>query len=93
MAHDDDDDYLIPTNWDDTETTVYEQLIGDEPEILEDSRLQMDFHGALFDRDLNAETRSYFYDDLIEYLWQEYGIDFELDFDWEAYRDWYETAA
>lgn len=89
MAYDDDD---LPSNWAETERELFDDVLGGEPEILADSRLQMDFHAALFDHDLDAETRAQFYDDLVEHLFAEYGIDFEHDFDWEAYREWYEAA-
>lgn len=29
------------------------------------------------------------YDDLVDYIWDEYGIDFEEAFEWEDFREWY----
>jgi hypothetical protein len=29
------------------------------------------------------------YEDLKDILWDEYGIDFEEIWDWEAFREWY----
>lgn len=89
MAHDDEN---LPEFWSHTERELFDDVMGGEPEVLADSRLQMDFHAALFDHDLPAETRAQFYDDMILHLFHEYGIDFETDFDWEAYRVWYEAA-
>lgn len=30
------------------------------------------------------------YADLCEYLWEEYDIDFEADFDWDGFKEWYD---
>jgi hypothetical protein len=32
------------------------------------------------------------YHELVDYVWEEYGIDFEEAFEWADYRDWYEAA-
>lgn len=82
----------IPDWWDSTERDLFGDLLGGEPELEEDNTLQMLFHEAMFDMDLDAASRAYVYDELMDYLWDEYGIDFELDFDWEAYREWYESG-
>lgn len=44
------------------------------------------FERAMFDDDNQA------YQDLVDYLWDEYGIDFEDAFDWEDFRSWYDAA-
>lgn len=42
------------------------------------------FMSAAFDKDDRA------YIDLVEHMWNEYGIDFDEVFDWEDYREYYE---
>ncbi len=42
------------------------------------------FSEAFFDQ--NAES----YQELVDYLWLEYGIDFEEAFEWQDFREWYE---
>lgn len=31
------------------------------------------------------------YNELVDYLWDTYGIDFEQEWDWEDFREWYES--
>lgn len=82
----------IPGWWEPTEAELFNDLLGGEPELFQDPELQDIFHEALFDDDIDARSRAESYDDLIAYLWDEYGIDFEADFDWESYREWYDAA-
>lgn len=82
----------VPGWWDETENNLFDDLLGGESEIMNDPELQDLFHEALFDMDVDERSRAEAYDELIEYLWDEYGIDFELDFDWEDYREWYDAA-
>lgn len=91
MAYFDERD--VPEEWDNGEFELYSDLVGGEPEIGLDAELQDLFDAALFDLDLSPEERADAYDDLIDYLWDEYGIDFDADFDWEGYREWYDSAA
>lgn len=80
----------IPSYWNDTERSLYENVLGGEPEIESDPQAQFMYHEALFDKELAPEYREQIYYAFIDYLWDEYGIDFEADFDWEAFREWYE---
>lgn len=79
----------IPDWWSTTERDIYSDLVGNEPEIQTDEQLQMMYHMALFDLDIDPAIRAELHDQLGDYLWDEYGIDFDADFDWEAYREWY----
>lgn len=81
----------FPDDWDYEERELFKDLIGDEREALEDYDLQDLFHDALFDQDIGPEERALAYDDLLDYLFDEYDIDFEAEFDWEDYRDWYDS--
>jgi hypothetical protein len=48
-----------------------------------DAYAQQLFVEAFFDQSEQA------YEDLIDYMWDEYGIDFEDAFDWADFREWY----
>lgn len=56
-------------------------LFGGELDM--DQRAQDLFMEAMFEKDEQA------YSDLIDYMWDVYGIDFEAAFDWEDFREWY----
>ena len=59
-------------------------LWGNDAEA--DPLVQGMFERAFFDDDDQA------YRDLIDLLWDEYGIDFEDAFNWEDFRSWYDAA-
>ncbi len=48
-----------------------------------DSHAQDLFTEYMFHDNENA------YNELVDYLWFEHGIDFELAFDWDDFREWY----
>lgn len=72
--------------WDPIEVNIYEEITGGD---IQDDYLEILYHEALFDRDLSPEMRENFLDQLIDYLWDEYDIDFDDVMDWEAFREWY----
>jgi len=49
-----------------------------------DEYAQTLFAEAFFDQNQDS------YDALVDYLWEEYGLDFEDAFEWEDFREWYE---
>jgi hypothetical protein len=80
-------------NWDAAETSLYEDMISHGPPSIEDDRtLELLFDTALFQTDLNPGDRDAILDELYNYLWDEYGLDFDEVFDWEGYREWYDAA-
>lgn len=62
---------------------VNELLFGNESVV--DHHAQELFTEAFFNNNDAA------YMDLVDYMWEEYHMDFEDAFDWEDFRDWYEA--
>lgn len=88
MANDNDEVY-VPEDWDDLEFDIYDDLMRGMPiEALNDTELQDLFNEALFSGLPHLGDK---YDELKLYLWDEYGIDFNEDFDWDSYREWYDS--
>lgn len=87
-----DDEYFVPADWYGAEKDLYDSLVDGDPELGNDHTLQLLFDVALFDSDIRPEEREGAMDVLIEYLWDEYGLDFDDIFDWDGYREWYESA-
>lgn len=86
-----DDDYTVPDEWSATESLLFDNLIGQNPDIGEDQYLQELYDQALF-RDIHGgggPQHDFLMDSLMEYLLDEYGIVFDDAFDWEAWREWY----
>lgn len=51
-----------------------------------DAYAQTLFTEAFFDQ--NEQS----YNELVDYMWLEYGIDFEDSFEWTDFREWYDGA-
>jgi hypothetical protein len=82
----------LPQQWYGIEETLFLDLVFDDPIIANDPYLQELFDTALFDPDVQGSMREDAYQAMSQYLWDEYGIDFDDVFDWEDYRDWYDAA-
>lgn len=85
-------DFDIPDDWYGSEERMFDRLVGGNDELGNDYHLQDLFDDALFNDDLTSDERSSAYEELVDYLYDEYGIDFEQSFDWEDYREWYDSA-
>lgn len=46
---------------------------------------------ALYTEGLSDSFQHDSYYDFLDYMWDEYGYDFEDGFDWDAYREWYDS--
>lgn len=78
-------------SWDAAETSLFEDMISHgPPEMADDDFLELLYDTALFQTDLNPSDRDAVTDELYNYLWDEYGLDFDEVFDWEGYREWYD---
>lgn len=77
-----DDEYYGPPD----DLPIEDILFGLHGQYLQDDRAFNLFDKAFFDKDERA------YRDLVDYMWDQYGIDFEDAFDWEDFRAWYEST-
>jgi hypothetical protein len=84
-------DYEIPGEWYSQEVSLFVDLLSGDPEGFGDTYLQRLFDMAMFEEDISRDDREDAYQAMVDYLWSEYGIDFEDAFDWEDYRAWYDT--
>lgn len=66
------------------ETPDWKEIVFGTSEV-HDQHAQELFQGAFFD---NNDTA---YIDLVDYMWREYNIDFEAEFEWQDFREWYES--
>jgi hypothetical protein len=80
-----------PDHWDTDEKELWDDFVEIDPRLGEDDYAQILFHEAYFDLDIPPDDRDNYHDSLEQYL-EEFGIDFDDTFDWEGYREWYETA-
>jgi hypothetical protein len=86
-----DDFYPTPDDWLDVERDLFDDLVDNDSAMGRDHTLQELFDNALFDFELDRGERMEARDDLRDYLWEVYGMDFDESFDWEDYRSWYDS--
>jgi|1185.fasta_scaffold511354_1 hypothetical protein len=70
--------------WSHRQEHIWDSVTGSNDEAQNDAHLARLFNDTVFEH-YNASTS-----ELEHYLWDEYGIDFANEMDWEAWREWYE---
>lgn len=73
-----------------TEQHLWDDAFGHQ---FRDNTAEALFHAAYFDQDYTTDERRQIRNALDEYLADEYGIDFQDEFDWETWRESYGQAA
>lgn len=87
------DDWDVPANWYDAEAEIFAGIVGDNATMANDEMLQFLLDQAWFEgADLHGKDLRDARDLLEDYLYDEYDIDFDAVFDWEAWDRWYATA-
>lgn len=76
--------------WESAEQGLFDDLMRDHPGAYNDDDAQWFFHQALFEHHDDREERQTLYNEMLDYFDDEYLMDFEQDFDWEAFREWYD---
>lgn len=93
------DDYDVPASWGYDEHTLFDRLTGGDAAIAGDSYLQSLFDAAFYHYENSptesihghgGDERNFIINELTDYLFDEYGIDFDDSFDWEGWRSWYD---
>lgn len=78
--------------WEPAEQQMWDDLTNGTP-AHDDLTAQLEFDVGYFERDLWTDDDidlQEIHEMLAEYL-EQFGIDFDQDFDWIAYREWYES--
>lgn len=66
------------------------ELIGFTNDAL-DRDLRDMFWDVMYNDELSIGERLDVYESLSQYVWDEYGMQFEDIWDWDAFREWYES--
>ena len=74
--------------WDHEELELYLDLTEGLVYAEQDPDLQRLFDEALFSPEHDDDA----YQELVDYVWEAYHMDFEDIFDWDGYREWYDAA-
>lgn len=83
----------LPDEWSPTESQLFEQFVNGDDLMENDRLLQALYDEAMFNFDLPHSDRVLILETMRDYVWDEYGIDFDDVFDWEAYREAYDSVA
>ena len=67
-------------------------MVGHDARVYEDQWVQTLYDAALFDHDVASSDRSIILNQLRDYMWDEYGMDFDNVFDWDGFREAYDNA-
>lgn len=89
MARDDFESQWVG-NWSTTENLLWNDAFGGE---FNDSTAQALYHAGYFDQDYSTDQRVAIREALDQYMMDEFGIDFNESFDWDAWRESYGEAA
>lgn len=86
-----------PDRFDDQDRMYH--IIGfreDEQDTFWNPDFNPSVHDAFFDYwyndELTIEQREIAYQDLVAMLYMDYGLDFEDLWDWDAFREWYDSV-
>jgi hypothetical protein len=77
-------------SWSPTEHQLWDRMWNDDD--FHDPTAEALYHNGFYNFDVSTEDRVAIREALSSYLSDEYGIDFEAQFDWEAWREAYENA-
>lgn len=78
--------------WGDIEFQLFDEFAGHDERMYSDAWVQNLYDAALFDYDISGSDRAAIMNSLRDYMWDEYGVDFDDVFDWEGFRAHYEGA-
>lgn len=70
-------------------TGLWQHQFGTNPDVLRDPFAQQYFELGYLDRKVGGRARVEYRRQFDEYMRDRYGIDFDRDFDWEAWRELY----
>lgn len=82
MAAWDDDGWGDSDYFDNSATPSYEDLLFGDTDVMDQHAQDL-----FIDAYMNKNDEAYI--DLVDYMWDRYGIDWEDVYDWEDFRDWY----
>lgn len=79
--------------WSNVEFQLYNNALGHTPDAFDDRFTQTLYDTALFNWDISPNERAAVLDALRDRMWDQYGLDFDDVFDWESYREAYDSGS
>lgn len=79
-------------DWSEIEFQLFDNMAGHNEAMYEDRWIQTLYDAALFEHDVSSADRTAILGSLRDYMWDEYGMDFDDVFDWDGFREAYDSA-
>lgn len=89
--YDDDEEFDYGSMPPENQKDFLYELIGFKENALDNDVRSM-FYDVMYNDELSVGERLATYDRLVDYLHDEYGMDFADLWDWDDFRSWYDTA-
>src|SRR3954447_8376696 len=83
----------LPASWGAGKAALWTDATKSEPRMARDENAQRFYDAAFFTMAETREQRELNQQNFVEFIWDEYGIDWDDNFDWESYREDYDTNA
>lgn len=74
------------------EFRLFAEMAGHDTRMYNDPWIQNLYDASLFEHDVSSSDRSAILNSLRDYMWDHYGVDFDDVFDWEGFREAYDSA-
>lgn len=78
-------------DWNYIEISLFDGMASGNAELENDRFVQALYDTALFNHDISPADRAAVMDTLKDYMWDEYGLNFDDVFDWDGYRAAYDN--
>lgn len=76
----------------DQQEYLYDLIGFRQDDVPGDSYVRDTFWEIMYDDNLSAQERLDRYEELSDYLYEEYGLEFYDVWDWDDFRSWYDAA-
>jgi hypothetical protein len=79
----------LPSHWSHWEVETFISVTDGIPAIVENPYVQSLYHDALWNFEIPLKDSGAAYNELVDFMREQYDLEFADDFDWEEYREWY----
>lgn len=83
----------LPASWGAGKAALWTDATKSEPRMARDENAQRFYDAAFFTMAETRAEREAMQNNFVEFIWDEYGIDWDDIFDWESYREDYDENA
>jgi hypothetical protein len=83
----------LPREWGANKAALWSDATKSVPRMGRDENAQMFYDAAFFTMASSRQEREENQQNFVEFIWDEYGIDWDDIFDWESYREDYDQNA